>query len=397
MTAVPPPGPSITDVSPLAFTHGGSFQVFTPDAASISSVVLVRPGAQTHAFDMDQRLVGVSFTAASGVLNVTAPPEWQHRAARLLHAVCAEFRRRAVGRDVRASGARFAQPGARRQPSPAPRPTSPSIPDSQCPFAGTGSDPDGTIASYSWTFPGGAPASSSVANPGNVTYSIPGTYVASFRVTDNGGLTSTAATRTVTVPDFSLTASPSTQTVLPGGSTSYTATVTGGAGFTGAVNFSVTGLPSGATASFAPASVTGSGSTTLSVTTSGTTPAGTYTLALTGTSGPVSHTVNVTLVVNGDFSISVAPASVTIARGAAATYNVTIAAGTGFSGSVTLSASGLPRFATAKFTPVSVVNAGTSVLTVSTKKNVASGTYTLTVTGTAGNRVHSASVTLVVR
>ena len=41
--------------------------------------------------------------------------------------------------------------------------------------------------------------------------------------------------------------------------------------------------------------------------------------------------------------------------------------------------------------------AGTSVLTVSTKKNVSSGTYLLTVTGTAGNRVHSASITLVVR
>ena len=78
-------------------------------------------------------------------------------------------------------------------------------------FAGTGSDPDGTIASYSWTFPGGTPASSALANPGNVTYNTPGTYVASFKVTDNGGLTSAAATRTITVPDFSLSASPSSQ------------------------------------------------------------------------------------------------------------------------------------------------------------------------------------------
>src|SRR5207244_496401 len=130
--------------------------------------------------------------------------------------------------------------------------------------------------------------------------------------------------------------SPSSQAVSPGGSTSYSATVTGASGFTGAVNFSVAGLPSGATASFSPASVTGSGSTTLSVTTSGTTPGGTYTLAITGTSGPVSHTVNVTLVVTGDFSISAAPASVSIAAGATATYNTTIAAGAGFSGTVTL-------------------------------------------------------------
>src|SRR5438552_7374550 len=66
--------PAITSLTPNAFGYGGAFQVFTPAAASIASVVLVRPGAQTHAFDMDQRLVGLSFTAGTGVLNVTAPP-----------------------------------------------------------------------------------------------------------------------------------------------------------------------------------------------------------------------------------------------------------------------------------------------------------------------------------
>src|SRR6185295_15007584 len=32
------------------------------------------PGTSTHAFDMDQRLVGMSFTAGSGSLTVTGPP-----------------------------------------------------------------------------------------------------------------------------------------------------------------------------------------------------------------------------------------------------------------------------------------------------------------------------------
>ena len=41
---------------------------------NISSAVLVRPDAVTHAFDMDQRLVGLSFTLDGDVLNVTAPP-----------------------------------------------------------------------------------------------------------------------------------------------------------------------------------------------------------------------------------------------------------------------------------------------------------------------------------
>ena len=62
----------------------------TPNAASIASVVLVRPGAPTHAFDMEQRLVGLSFTAGSRRAERDGAAERQHRAARLLHAVRAE-------------------------------------------------------------------------------------------------------------------------------------------------------------------------------------------------------------------------------------------------------------------------------------------------------------------
>jgi Galactose oxidase-like, Early set domain/Bacterial Ig domain len=66
--------PTIAGVAPGTLTYGGTFQLQTPDAANISSVVLVRPGAPTHAFDMEQRLVGLSYTVGAGVLNVSAPP-----------------------------------------------------------------------------------------------------------------------------------------------------------------------------------------------------------------------------------------------------------------------------------------------------------------------------------
>jgi Subtilase family/PKD domain len=55
-------------------------------------------------------------------------------------------------------------------------------------FSGSGSDPDGAITAYSWSFPGGEPESSNVATPGNVTYSTPGTFVATFTVADDAGL-----------------------------------------------------------------------------------------------------------------------------------------------------------------------------------------------------------------
>ena len=64
--------PSIASAPPTA-RYGAAFDVRTPDAANIKSVVLVRAGAVTHAFDMEQRLVELSFKNAAGVLHVTAP------------------------------------------------------------------------------------------------------------------------------------------------------------------------------------------------------------------------------------------------------------------------------------------------------------------------------------
>jgi hypothetical protein len=64
--------PTITS-APASVAYGAPFTVQTPDAASISSVVLMRNGAVTHAFNMDQRMVGLLFTVASGSLTVTAP------------------------------------------------------------------------------------------------------------------------------------------------------------------------------------------------------------------------------------------------------------------------------------------------------------------------------------
>ncbi len=184
---------------------------------------------------------------------------------------------------------------------------------------------------------------------------------------------------------------------MPGGGTSYTATVTPGTGFTGTVTFSVTGLPSGVSAAFTPTSVATFGSTTMNVSTTTAATPGTYPLTIRGTSGPHVRTVTVTLVVNGDFSISVTPTSRTITQGGVATYTVTITAGQGFSGTVTLSVSGGPSRATTTWKPVSVVNAGTSVLTIDTDRNVQRRTRTLIITGTGGGRSHSVNATLIVR
>jgi hypothetical protein len=203
-------------------------------------------------------------------------------------------------------------------------------------------------------------------------------------------------------PNFSITASPASQTVTAGAGTSYTATVAASGGFTGSVAFSVSGLPTGASASFSPTSVTTSGSSTLSVSTSTTTPAGTYTLTLTGTSGTLVHSTTVRLVVNPvggtpDFTISVSPTSRTVTRGSSGTYTVTIGAVNGFSGTVSLSVTGLGSRVTATFSPTTVTGSGTSTLAVTVNRRATRGTRTLTITGVSGSLSHSTTAALVIQ
>jgi Domain of unknown function (DUF1929)/Kelch motif len=59
--------------SPSRISYGQTFSLVTPDAASISQVNLIRLSSVTHAFNEDQRINRLSFTAAVGSLNVTGP------------------------------------------------------------------------------------------------------------------------------------------------------------------------------------------------------------------------------------------------------------------------------------------------------------------------------------
>jgi regulation of enolase protein 1 (concanavalin A-like superfamily) len=195
--------------------------------------------------------------------------------------------------------------------------------------------------------------------------------------------------------DFAIDATPSSQSVQVGDGTTYTATVTPSGGFSGTVTFSVSGLPTGATGTFSPTSVSGSGSSTLSVSTSGSTPSGSYTLTVSGTSGSLSHNDTVTLNVS-DFTVSVTPASQTVAAGQSTNYTVNLGNNNAFTGTIGLSVAGLPAGASGTFNPASLTAPGSSTLTVTTTTNTPPGTSTLTVTGTSGSLSHNSTASLVV-
>ncbi|HEV2177716.1 MAG TPA: galactose oxidase-like domain-containing protein [Terriglobia bacterium] len=64
--------PVITSVQ-SSVLYGAKFTFSTPDAASITRVALIRPGATTHADNFDQRYVDLVYTLGNGQITATAP------------------------------------------------------------------------------------------------------------------------------------------------------------------------------------------------------------------------------------------------------------------------------------------------------------------------------------
>jgi cellulose 1,4-beta-cellobiosidase len=232
---------------------------------------------------------------------------------------------------------------------------------------------------------------STTATTGSATVTVTGT---------SGNLThTTTIALTVTIvqpPNFSLAASPASLSVAQGASGSSTITVNPLNGFTGSVALAASGLPTGVTASFSPASTTGT--STLTLTASSTATTGSATVTVTGTSGTLTHTttiaLTVTIVQPPNFSLSASPTSVSVAQGASGSSTITVNPLNGFTGSVALAASGLPAGVTASFSPASTT--GTSTLTLTASTNATTGSATVTVTGTSGTLTHTTTIALTV-
>jgi uncharacterized membrane protein len=196
--------------------------------------------------------------------------------------------------------------------------------------------------------------------------------------------------------DFSISPSPTSQTVTAGQDATYTVTTARTNGFASTISFTASGLPAGTVASFTPASLTTAGnSTALKLQTSASTPPGTYTPTITATAGNVTHTATVTLVVRAaatpDFTIAAMPAGQTVPLGADAQYAINITRSGGFTGPVSFAVSGLPNKATASFSPAGPVSGSSTTLTVSVPDNGSAGVSTLLITATG--TVNGATVT----
>jgi uncharacterized protein YfaP (DUF2135 family) len=104
-------------------------------------------------------------------------------------------------------------------------------------------------------------------------------------------------------PNFSLSSSASSLTIPQSGVGSAIISSSTSGNFNSTISFSASGLPSGATATFSPATIAapGSGSTTLTILPGATTPLGTYNLIVNASGGGQSHsfTINLTVTTAG--------------------------------------------------------------------------------------------------
>jgi len=195
------------------------------------------------------------------------------------------------------------------------------------------------------------------------------------------------------VVPFSLSVSPTTVTLPVGGSGSTTVTVTGISGFADAVSLGAYGLPPGVTASFAPASVQATGTSTLAFTVSQSTTPGSYPVTITGSYNGMAVTIPMTLNVT-DFALTASPNTLAIPPGGSKTTMISLTPLYGFSGSVPLTVSGAPTGMITGLSPTSVSAGNGSVLTISTAPSVVRDTYTLTVSGVANGLTRIATVTV---
>jgi subtilase family serine protease len=252
---------------------------------------------------------------------------------------------------------------------------------------------------------------STIAAPGDGTATVAlqatstmpvGTYT--IIVFGQGGGLSLGVPITVkvtTAPAFTFSTS---QTVLTARQNGAAATVnltvanlTGG--FNSAVTLAAVGLPTGVTASFAPASLAapGSGVTVLSLSAASNAPTGPVLFSVTATGGTITRGVTLQLLVTPPpvFSIKASVPAYNMVAGNLLTETITATGLYGYNSNLNLTVGALPAGVTATFA-ASTINGlnGNTTLNIVTSSTLAAGTYSIVVTATDPVTMTTATATI---
>jgi hypothetical protein len=192
----------------------------------------------------------------------------------------------------------------------------------------------------------------------------------------SGALSHTTTVKLTVNPGLALMATPSSVTITQGSTGGVTVIANPDSS---PVTFSISGLPTGVTATFSPNPAVGNTEVTFNV--SPTATIGTANVTVTGTADGLTAKTTIALTVKGlgDFSLTAQPSPVYVAKGSTASTTITVVPSDGFDQKVTLSASGLPTGVTASFSPNPTTT--TSTLNLAVSNSTGSGLTTITVSG----------------
>lgn len=251
--------------------------------------------------------------------------------------------------------------------------------------------------SYTWSASPVTPTASTLLTITTTPSTPRGVYTLTITGTSARLVQTTTATLEVLQPDFEMNLQPALQSVWSGQDARYTTHLTATDGFTAGVALDIGGLPANTTYEWATNPVAPTTSTQLTITTAPDTPGGTYTFTITGTGNSLVHTAQAVLHVSEpDFQVNLTPPWGSVGFGDDVRYTTYITGVGGFSESVTLDVGGLPPSTTHEWSANPVIPTTSVWLTITTAPDTPGGTYTFTVTGTAGSLVHTAQATLYV-
>ncbi len=186
--------------------------------------------------------------------------------------------------------------------------------------------------------------------------------------------------------------------ISPGGTLPFLLTLASQSGYSGVFNaFACTGLPPGASCTFAQPSLSlvpgGDADTAFSIQTSPGTPLGNYTVAVTAGNGVLFSSVNIGLGV-GDLSFSLNPTTVVFNSAAAPSTIATVTFVEGNNNAVTFACNGLPP---------GVLGSGGSAFAIAPQTTISVGgaaplpaaaDYPFTITGSGGAAAHTGNAVL---
>jgi pseudomonalisin len=207
------------------------------------------------------------------------------------------------------------------------------------------------------------------------------------------------ASATPSTPALALTLSNNSITLAKTGATITLTTGVSG-GLSSLVSLSVSGLPSGLSGSFKPASIAapGAGISTLTLTPTATLTPGSWILTLTASAVGVSKTAPLTVALPG-LGMTLTPASTSLVRGSTLQIKLATTADGGFSSALHFAVSGLPTGVTGVFSPASLAAPGTgsATLTLAASKTATLGAakVQVTVSGSGFSEVAVAPFTVI--